>query len=168
MRRFNSSAVKVKNASGEFEGLPALRGQSAYEIAVQNGYKGSEAEWIESTLGDGWVTAFQELESKHNTLAASVATMAPKVLTGTLLASNWTEASGAYEYTLAVAGLPADPTSIKVDVDLSGVTEAEAMIAIDDAWGNILKCVVVSEGDLYFLFKESPSVNIPIKAEVIA
>lgn len=168
MRRFNSSIVKVKNSAGEYEPLPALRGYSSYQLAVANGFEGTEEEWMNSIIGDGWIGAFQELESKHNTLATSVATMAPKVLTGTLLASNWTEASGAYEYTLAVAGLPADPTSIKVDVDLSGVTDVEVMVSIDEAWGNIIKCVVVSEGNLRFLFKESPSVNIPIKAEVIA
>ena len=28
-----------------------MRGYSAYEIAVQNGYKGTEAEWLESLKG---------------------------------------------------------------------------------------------------------------------
>ena len=30
----------------------ALQGKSAYEIAVANGFKGSEVEWLESLVGD--------------------------------------------------------------------------------------------------------------------
>ena len=38
--------------------LDSWRGYSAYEVAVRNGYKGTEAEWLESLKGrDGGVAA---------------------------------------------------------------------------------------------------------------
>lgn len=167
MRRFNSAIVKVKNSAGEYEPLPALRGYSSYQLAVANGFEGTEEEWMNSIIGDGWVGAFQELERKHDNLAAEVVEITPMVLTGTLLASGWTWANDAFEYTLAVADIPEDPTSIMVDIDLSGITDAATMSAINEAWGKILKCSVISAGNLYFVFTEAPAINIPIKAEVI-
>lgn len=68
MRRFNSSIVRIRNTNGEFEPLSALRGYSSYELAVKNGFVGSEAEWMESIIGDGWIGAFQELEAKVTAL----------------------------------------------------------------------------------------------------
>lgn len=167
MRRFNSSIVKVKNSAGEYEPLPALRGYSSYQLAVANGFEGTEEEWMNSIIGDGWIGAFQELERKHDNLAAEVVKITPMVLTGTLLASGWTEASGAYEYTLVVDYIPENPTKVTVDIDLSGVSDVTTMSAINEAWSKILKCSVVSAGNLKFVFSATPAINVPIKAEVI-
>ena len=58
------SAVMVKNASGEYESFPALKGESVYEIAVRHGYVGTEDDFIKEILSDGWVNACLELENK--------------------------------------------------------------------------------------------------------
>lgn len=47
------SAYEIAVAEDNFGGtkkewLDSLKGKSAYEIAVENGFKGSEAEWIDS------------------------------------------------------------------------------------------------------------------------
>lgn len=44
-----------KNKNGEFEEVPAIVGQSAYQTAVNNGFKGSETAWLDSLKGkDGY------------------------------------------------------------------------------------------------------------------
>ena len=38
---------------GKLSGMPdTIRGYSAYEVAVLNGFKGTEDEWLESLVGD--------------------------------------------------------------------------------------------------------------------
>ena len=69
MKQFSSTVAKIKNASGQYEPIPALRGQSPYEIAVQNGYDGTEEEWMAAVLGDGWIERCQELEAQIATKA---------------------------------------------------------------------------------------------------
>lgn len=61
---FSSVTAMIKNEKGEYEGIPALRGIDSYELARKNGFEGSEEEWLESIIGDGWVGAFQQLESR--------------------------------------------------------------------------------------------------------
>lgn len=62
MKRFSQTVVQIKNADGDFEPIAALRGMSSYECAVQNGFEGTEDDWLEMMIGDGWVGKFQELE----------------------------------------------------------------------------------------------------------
>lgn len=45
---FNETA---ENFNAGFSDMPALRGKSAYEIAVDNGFIGTEAEWLASLHG---------------------------------------------------------------------------------------------------------------------
>lgn len=48
--------LRVKDDDGNVHGIPAIQGEdgkpgangkSAYELAVENGYEGTEAEWLE-------------------------------------------------------------------------------------------------------------------------
>ena len=39
------SVLKIKGADGKWHDIPAIRGLSAYEIAVEHGFEGTEAEW---------------------------------------------------------------------------------------------------------------------------
>lgn len=64
MKMFSSVTAMIKNEKGEYEGIPALRGVDSYELARKNGFEGSEEEWLDSIIGDGWVGAFQQLESR--------------------------------------------------------------------------------------------------------
>lgn len=34
------------------EGVESIQGKSAYEIAIQNGFNGTEKEWLDSLIGD--------------------------------------------------------------------------------------------------------------------
>ena len=45
--------LKIKDIYGNWVESPAITGSSAYEIAVKNGFKGTEAEWLKSLSGDG-------------------------------------------------------------------------------------------------------------------
>lgn len=42
------SMLNIKSANGGGMAFPALRGMSAYEIAIKNGFNGTEKEWLES------------------------------------------------------------------------------------------------------------------------
>lgn len=42
-----AKVLRIKNENGGWENVPALIGSSAYEIAVENGFKGTEEEWLE-------------------------------------------------------------------------------------------------------------------------
>lgn len=62
-KRFNSTLAKIKNSDGVYEPIPALKGATPYEIAVRNGFEGTEEEWFNLNFDDGWVTRYQELEN---------------------------------------------------------------------------------------------------------
>jgi hypothetical protein len=40
--------LRVRDKDGNITEIPALEGLSAYEVAVKNGFKGTEEEWLES------------------------------------------------------------------------------------------------------------------------
>lgn len=43
------AVIKIYNENtGEYDELPVARGESAYEVAVRNGYEGTEEEWLNS------------------------------------------------------------------------------------------------------------------------
>ncbi len=48
--------LQIKNAQGQWVKIPAIQGndgKSAYEVAVENGFTGTEEEWLESLKGSG-------------------------------------------------------------------------------------------------------------------
>lgn len=63
-RKFNHAILRIKNADGKFDALSALRGQNSYELAVKAGFQGTEEEWMDSIIGDGWIGAYQEVEAR--------------------------------------------------------------------------------------------------------
>lgn len=52
--RFRDTVDKTK-----FHDIPAIRGYSAYQIAVKNGYTGTEAEWVASITGVEGKSAYE-------------------------------------------------------------------------------------------------------------
>lgn len=44
--------IKVRDKDGNIIDIPALNGESAYNIAVKNGFVGTEQEWLDSLKGD--------------------------------------------------------------------------------------------------------------------
>ena len=59
----NYNVIMVKNANGEWEGFPALKGESVYDIAVRHGYVDGEDKFIEDIISDGWVNTCLSLEN---------------------------------------------------------------------------------------------------------
>lgn len=56
--------IKVRDKDGNYIDIPALNGESAYNIAVKNGYTGTEAEWLESLKGtDGVSPSIRTIEA---------------------------------------------------------------------------------------------------------
>lgn len=43
--------VRLKNEDGSAVDVIGIRGQSAYEVAVNNGFEGTEQEWLDSLQG---------------------------------------------------------------------------------------------------------------------
>ena len=56
--------IRVKNKSGVWESLPAISGESVYDMAVRHGYIGTEDEFMEELMSAGWVDAVVQLEEK--------------------------------------------------------------------------------------------------------
>lgn len=46
------SILKVKDTKGDIIDIPAIRGYSAYQLAVANGFEGTEEEWLASLKGE--------------------------------------------------------------------------------------------------------------------
>lgn len=65
-------------------GAGAIKGKSAYEIALENGYSGTEAEWLASLNGkDGTGKGYvfeQRIPSAHWEIAHSLGNQFPTVL----------------------------------------------------------------------------------------
>lgn len=62
--QLNYNVAMIKNADGEWEGIPALKGESLYDMAVRYGYIGTEEEWMKEMMSDGWVTACAKLQEE--------------------------------------------------------------------------------------------------------
>lgn len=62
--QLNYNIAMIKNADGEWESIPALKGDSMYDIAVRYGYVGTEDEWIKEILSDGWIEACAKLQNE--------------------------------------------------------------------------------------------------------
>lgn len=64
MKIFKHTVARIRNKDGKFEGIPALTGENIYQMAVRRGYAGSEDEYLEEIISDGWVTGLAEVNGK--------------------------------------------------------------------------------------------------------
>lgn len=112
----NEVSVGTKNSlKGKISILDTLHGKSAFEIAVINGFKGTEAEWLESL--------------KVRT------TYAAKISEVTLLADAWVGTDSLYSQVVSIDGVTAnsqvdltpsvEQLAIFYEKDLTFVTENE-------------------------------------------
>lgn len=62
--QLNYNVAMIKDTDGNWKGIPALKGESVYDIALRYGYTGSEEEWINAMMSDGWVATCAALETK--------------------------------------------------------------------------------------------------------
>ena len=72
MKTFNASSLKNKNSkTKQWEKIPTLKGESAYEAAVRTGmFSGTEADWIKQNGNAGAIaTACQDIIGANNAAA---------------------------------------------------------------------------------------------------
>jgi hypothetical protein len=154
MRRINSSIIRIKNSDNEYVSLTALRGYSSYELAVQCGFEGSEEEWMNSVIGDGWVGAFQQLEDSMLRSATYSVT----------IPAAWSGDTAPYTCTVAVDGIRATDNPHITPVYTSDVDIAMLQ---KSAWSLIDKAET-SDGNITFsCFGGIPAVAINVQIEVI-
>lgn len=154
MRRINSSIIRIKNSSGGYEALNALRGYSSYELAVRCGFEGSEEEWMNSIIGDGWVGAFQSLE----------ASMLKSTTYSITIPTTWEGDTAPYTCTVDVEGILAtdNPHITPVYTSDPGV----ALIQKAD-WSLIDKAETADGSITFTAFNSPPTTAINIQIEVI-
>lgn len=78
-----ASVLRLRDQDGNIVNIPALvgpagpEGKSAYQIALEHGYEGTEEEWLESLGGGGSVAIIPghglELDEETHTLSVVVA-----------------------------------------------------------------------------------------------
>jgi hypothetical protein len=49
---FNENVIKLGDGQTAWNSLPSVNGRSSYEIAVSNGFTGTEQQWLNSLVGD--------------------------------------------------------------------------------------------------------------------
>ena len=63
--KLKKNILNIKNPNtGLFEGIPAMVGESAYQIAVRHGFKGTEEEWVKYISGMSGGVVTEALKAK--------------------------------------------------------------------------------------------------------
>ncbi len=154
MRRINSSIIRIKNSSGGYESLTALRGYSSYELAVQCGFEGSEEEWMNSIIGDGWVGAFQQLESS----------MLKSATYSVTIPTAWVGDAAPYTCTVAVDGILATDNP-----HITPIYTSDPSIALRQKadWSMIDKAETIDGSIIFTAYESPPTTAISVQIEVI-
>lgn len=84
----------------------------------------------------------------------------------TIPATAWSEDGDFSSCAITVDGILADGVPI-IDLSLDNVTSVETLSELNDVWGNLLKCKVLSRNSLYFVMTETPEIDIPIVVKVV-
>lgn len=90
---------------GKLSGLNTIHGYSAYEVAVINGFKGTEEEWLESLKGAS-ITESDKQEIVASVLeAVKENSGAAKIGEVNLLASKWVGNGSLYSQVVSIDGV---------------------------------------------------------------
>ena len=176
-----SSELKMK--------LTAFRGESAYEVAVRNGFEGTEAEWLASLHAsagkvngvgpdkDGNITVYagniqmdaedpktvKQTVQEMNTDIGQKATTA--FYTATLTAAGWTGSAAPYVQEAAVEGLLGSDSPI-VAVSMENATTANYE-AITESWTNV-STIEAGNGKITAkCFGEKPAADLTLLIKVV-
>lgn len=58
MSQISTKMFYIKDINGEFKPVVALRGESAYDIAVKHGFDGTESDWL------AYISAYDDTQIK--------------------------------------------------------------------------------------------------------
>lgn len=181
MKIFKHTVARIRNSKGEFEGIPALTGENIYEMAVRNGYLGSEEEYLAEIISDGWVTGIAKLQTDVEAVEDDVASLETKVenletdkvtattYTATLTADGWTYNSDtdSAKQSITIEGLSTTDI-IVVDINMPNSAYMDTIRGHVDNWSKILRANCTTANTLSFLADgAAPTANIPIKVLVV-
>lgn len=71
LKQLSNASIKVKDGSGNWNIVPGIAGESAYEIAVRRGYQGTEAQWL-NALETERAAAVASIQTKGSETLASI------------------------------------------------------------------------------------------------
>ncbi len=191
----NFQAALEPNPAMDSE-LTLFRGYSAYEIAVQHGFEGTEADWLASLNAtsatvngqsrdengdiklyathipvsgeEGAPSVAQELESKMSVQAAlqAIGQKASTAAYTALFSADGWSASAPYSQTVSVTGLLSTDNPL-VDVSLSDAGTAEAGKARTDAWTFVGRVEAGAGTVTAYCYEEKPTVDLPVILKVV-
>lgn len=158
------------------------RGYSAYEIAVQHGYTGTEEEWVSSLAAEDMKVCGQsanasrniELNATHIPVGGESSTTVGDKLTElsgrvkdwtvSLSAADWS-GSAPYTQDVSVTGVLESDNPI-VDIDLSSATSSNVDSLLEN-WGKV-HYISTSNGSISAVCLASkPTVNMTVRLKVI-
>ena len=165
--------LRFKDELGVWYDVPAIRGYSAYQLAVKNGYTGTEKEWIDSITGVEGKSAYQvavangysgtEEEWLNSLKAAGLNDIVktyiddrttPVSVDLTILSTTWGD-------TVTIADEHITATKNVVMIPGSTIT-SEQLNALQKA--NCQDCGIQSNGSITFkVFGTVPTIDIPVK-----
>ena len=165
--------ISFKDAQGVWHDVPALRGLSAYQLAVKNGYTGTEEQWIDSIEGVEGKSAYQvavdggykgsEAEWLESLKAAGLNDTVKNyidtrttcaVVPLTILAATWGS-------TVTITDEHITATNNVVMIPGSSITK-EQLEVLQKA--NCQDCGTQSAGSITFkVFGDVPTIDIPVK-----
>lgn len=118
MSEVKGTVATKGTVKGALQAIYGKNGKSAYEIAVKNGFEGTETEWLESLVGkSGVYIGSGEMPEGYSVqidpegealtieqLIETVASQINKISTVTLLASEWQGETSPYYQNVTISG----------------------------------------------------------------
>lgn len=157
MKTFNSSIARVRNTNGEFVALSALRGLNSYELAVAAGFKGTEEEWMNSIIGDGWVGAFQQVDTRVTNIETELSNI-PDITT--VIAKNEEQDAAIFALETSISGItPASISAAALDSNGRVKSEQASSFRVDFSASGTL---TLNHAGRFVLVNSSDAVTITI------
>lgn len=99
--------LKIRDKNGNIVNVPALRGQSAYEIARDNGFEGTEQEWLDSLEGKDYIFTEADKAEIRDSLSAEINELSKQIqqVAAFTPTSNTSTKKSRYDFTRTAGGI---------------------------------------------------------------
>lgn len=131
-------------------------GKSAYEIAVEYGFRGTEEEWLASLTGAGYILTADDKED-----IAEIVDDDSSVVEVVLSASGWQGTASPYTQVVSVAGITPDTEGVVVVSE--GATDQQFMAA---TYAMLRKTAQGTDSITIKAYGEKPTVDIPLSVTI--